>query len=166
MGKNIFLLETQKDIDLMLKNDFLNKLTLLTNSGNLRSKEVILILKKIFTCFKEDYIYNVDESIGIDIKNGNNNLLIDLWPDSINIRYNNSEFYFFLEEISLEDFNRILENFFKGKYTLKTYIKENLIIKQELLFDDIDLTKYNQEDVYSKKKYTNIIEKVGCNWFK
>lgn len=166
MVKNIYLLEMQKDTDHTSKSEFLKKMTFFFSEENTNLNSFLLILTNLFSNFKEDFIYNIDESIGINIKNVEDQLFVDLWNDSINIRYNNTEFYFFIEEISLEEFRKIIENFFGGKYVFKIYTNENVIIKQQLLFNDLELTKFNQEDIYNRKnKYTSVIEKKGYNWF-
>ncbi len=166
MVVNIYSLETQKDIDHMLKNEFLDKIEVLFDKKELKFDKFLMIFKTLFANFKEDLNYNVDETIGININNAENHLFIDLWNDSINIRCNNNEFYFFVKEISLEEFKKIIVNFFKGEYVLKIYVNGSLIVKQELIFNETELKKYNKTDIYSSKKWhTSIIEKKGYDWF-
>lgn len=152
----------------MLKNDFVEKLNRY-NIGDSLYHLIILLLAKEIEKFKDIFNFDIEgdrESVSICIENKGVFLFIDLNNEIFNLRYMHIEFYFFIEEISLDEFKKIIENFFNGKYKLKTYLHADLVIKKELIFNDIDLSKYNQEDFYGKTKNSNnVIEDVGYNWF-
>lgn len=150
----------------MQKNDFLNELDRY-NTDNSKFSKIVLLLKNELKYFKDSYEFNIEgvgRSISIDINNQGDYLFIDLNEQDFNLRFSHSEFYLFINEIDLDLLKLLLENFFKGIYKIIIYLKEDLILKQELYFSNLSLEYYNQTDIYSNKKSNQIFEKNGYNW--
>lgn len=152
----------------MLKNDFIVLLNKYSNENRaLLYRNLISFLISKFLNFKNDFDFTVEgdgKSVNICIDNNGLFLFIDLDEDSINLRYNHNEFYIFINEIALDELKMLLENFFEGKYLIKSFVNKDLIVKQELIFANQHLKKYNQVDIYSNKNSNTIFEKEGYNW--
>ncbi|QXU49336.1 hypothetical protein KYG33_21730 [Chryseobacterium sp. D764] len=154
----------------MLKNDFIGLLSKYSYANrSLLYQNLLSFLISKFLNFKNDFDFHLEgdeKYINICIDNNGLFLFIDLDEDSMSIRYNQSEFYIFINEIALDELKMLLENFFEGKYLIKSFVDKDLIVKQELLFTNQCLKKYNQVDIYSNKDSTTIFEKEGYNWIR
>ena len=152
----------------MLKNEFIELLNKYNNGNrSLLYQNLISFLISKFLSFKNDFDFAVEgdgKYVNICIDNKGLFLFIDLDEDSMNLRYNHSEFYIFINEIYLEELKLLLENFFDGNYTIKSFVNKDLIVKQELTFTNQHLKKYNQVDIYSNKISNITFEKEGYNW--
>ncbi|MET3012720.1 hypothetical protein [Flavobacterium psychrophilum] len=150
----------------MLKNSFIEYLDKYNNRNSLYHT-IISFLVDTIIYFKNDYNFDIEgneKSVSICIDNGGLFLFIDLDEETLNLRYIHNEFYIFIDEIDIEELKLLLTNFFEGKYIMKSFIYEGLIVKQELNFNNQKLIKYNQIDIYSNKKSNEVLEKEGCNW--
>lgn len=152
----------------MLKNDFIELLSEYNYANrSLLYQNIIFFLISKFRSFKSDFGFDLEREekyINICIDNNGLFLFIDLDEDSINLRYNHNEFYIFINEIAIDELKMLLENFFEGKYIIKSFVNKDLIVKQELIFANQYLKKYNQVDIYSNKNSNTIFEKEGYNW--
>ncbi|WP_080779087.1 hypothetical protein [Chryseobacterium phocaeense] len=152
----------------MLKNDFIGLLSEYNYANrSLLYQNIIFFLISKFRCFKSDFDFDLEKEekyINICIDNNGLFLFIDLDEESFNLRYNHNEFYIFINEIALDELKILLENFFEGKYLVKSFLNKDLIVKQELIFANQYLKKYNQVDIYSNKNSNIIFEKEGYNW--
>jgi hypothetical protein len=125
------------------------------------------MLYKYLAHFKKDCNFKVDGvegSFSILIDNNQEYMDMSIYNDSINIRTNYSEFYYFTDQITTAEFDILLSNLFKGNYSLNSFVNNNLIEKQDLIFDNPDLAAFNQQDIYGKKKEVIMQTKRGFNW--
>lgn len=152
----------------MLKNNFIGLLNKYSYTNrSLLYQNIISFLISKFWSFKNDFDFDLERDekyVNICIDNNGLFLFIDLDEDSMSLRYNHNEFYIFITEVDLEELKMLLDNFFEGKYLIKSFVNEDLIVKQELIFTNQCLKKYNQVDTYSNKNGNIIFEKEGYNW--
>ncbi|MCL9806425.1 hypothetical protein NAT51_12885 [Flavobacterium amniphilum] len=148
----------------MLNSDFIKQI-----EPELGTNFVLELMHNCFLNFKENLDYNLEvykNSLSIDIKNEYNKyLFIDLSNKSLEIRFDFSELLIFIDEVDCEIVAKLLNDFFKGNYILKTAVKNELIVSQEILFIDEDLSQFNRVDIYGNQKADEISQKRGYNWF-
>ena len=152
----------------MQNKEFIEKLEDYIIDHSSRSA-IISILKELIKDFNGKYDYNLEgvpESLSIDIYNGKDYLFIDLNNETFNIRFSHSEIFLFNEEINYDDLKILLQEFFAGNYKFKKYFKDDLLLKQELIFNNLYLSKYNQIDIYKNLKKSDYLLVDGFNWFK
>ncbi|OOB82106.1 hypothetical protein BZL53_12100 [Flavobacterium columnare] len=152
----------------MLKNSFLENLNKYKDGDSLYNK-IISFLANRFSEFADNYDFDIEidqKSASICVENKGVYLFVDLDKEILNLRFIHSEFYIFINEINLEELKTLLDDFLRGKYILKTFLNKELIAKQELIFNNPNLIKYNQLDIYGKNIKGEIIEQNGYNWIK
>lgn len=153
----------QKGTDHMLKNNFIKSLlefnTPKKSQFNIVLDNLKYLLLKISNPNIEYDLEGIKEAISITLCYKGNFLFIDLTDSDLNIRFSYSEFYIFINEIDMEELKLLLFDFFEGKYIIKSFVNKDLIVKQELIFTNQYLKKYNQVDIYSNKNSNTIFER-------
>jgi len=167
MERNIYLSEIQNYIGLMSKINFSKIIEKYFNEST-KFYPYLEVLYKYLLNFKDDSEYKIEGVKGtfdIEVSNNGKYLDLDIYSESINIRIDFTEFYYFVDQISVKEFEVLLFELFKGNYNLVSSTHKNLIVKQDLIFDNIELTNFNQVDIYGKEKDIEIYTKRGFNWF-
>lgn len=94
--------------------------------------------------------------------------------EDIHIVIEETEIIYFYDDIKFkENLKRILESLFYGLYTVKSIYKKDKLIRQEVHFDDSNLSQSSIKnrffrffDFFTSKKATTFIEQKGINWIK